>query len=590
MGNNNELPVSVSGSTIGAPMRLGHLPLVMGVFRNIRMGDIIDHAIGQHAKSDVSTGECVATILAGVFSGAHSLWRLRERLTPYDMRTVMQDATYDLDKFNEERLAKGLDDIYAFGTDKIMTAVAIQMIKAYDIGVDTFSFDTTSLSFFGAYEREDPWTLLPNMPPPPVVTYGHSKIRRPDLKQIMFGMLTSRDGGVPLMGKALDGNLSDSHAAAQFFGRIRELVADPSTVTCVGDSKAWCARVIAVTSKERMRLVSRLPRTRKLHATLMAEVWKPERVVEASQRPGKSADRYEIMGFDAVESFEFDEAQADGSVTQRTLKVPVRAVRVYSTALLRTKMATIDRLCSREEKAARKQILDWQDAAYACQTDAQRAADRHTSQADYSTLDITAVVVSHNGPSARGRGRPRQRPEPALAATKHWRVRYTAKPITKDQISLRLHEQASFVVIRTCHPGWEMTDTDLVMCYKGQYQIEHGFSWLKSNAEINPVFIHTPHRIAALCCVYCLGLMLWTIIQRTVRANLRTWKTGLPYHRNKPSANITTRFLFELFPSVSTVPLTTNGVTTAHLAGFTDIHDLACRAAGIPREVYKSVW
>jgi len=47
--------------------------------------------------------------------------------------------------------------------------------------------------------------------------------------------------------------------------------------------------------------------------------------------------------------------------------------------------------------------------------------------------------------------------------------------------------------------------------------------------------------------------MTWSIIQRTVRAHLIATNTGLPYHRNKPSANITTRFLFELFPGVQTV-------------------------------------
>ena len=47
--------------------------------------------------------------------------------------------------------------------------------------------------------------------------------------------------------------------------------------------------------------------------------------------------------------------------------------------------------------------------------------------------------------------------------------------------------------------------------------------------------------------------MTWNLIQRTVRAHLKATNTGLPYHRNKPSANITTRFMFELFPSVQTV-------------------------------------
>ena len=37
---------------------------------------------------------------------------------------------------------------------------------------------------------------------------------------------------------------------------------------------------------------------------------------------------------------------------------------------------------------------------------------------------------------------------------------------------------------------------------------------------------------------------------------------GLPYRRNKPSDRITTRFLFELFPRVQTVPFTVDGGPT----------------------------
>ena len=91
---------------IEIPQRLCHLPLMMDVLRRSRVLEVIDQAIGQHHLSVVSTGECVAVILAGVFVGAHSLWRIRERLAPYDLATVMQDPDFDLGRFTEERLAK----------------------------------------------------------------------------------------------------------------------------------------------------------------------------------------------------------------------------------------------------------------------------------------------------------------------------------------------------------------------------------------------------------------------------------------------------------------------------------------------------
>lgn len=575
---------------IGIPQRLGHLPLVMDVYRRCGLSAVIDHAIGQDQRSHVSASECVGVILSGVFVGAHSLWRLRERLEPYDMATVMQDATFDLERFPEERLAKALDDLYAFGLDKLMTGVALRAIEQYRLDTSFLHFDTTTLSFHGAYEREDPWALTDGIAPPPKVTFGHSKAHRPDLKQVLFGSLVTSDGGVPLWGQAMDGNKADSVAAAEFFTRIRSLVASPQEVCCVADSKGWCAKVLLVVQAEKLHLLSRLPRTHRLHAELMAKPWADPQVVEHPAKGGKVMDRYEYHGFDVEELFTIETTTSDGQAQRRELRVPARAVRVYSTALLRTKLKTLGRLRSRETRSAITAIRDWQDCVYACEVDARRAADRQIAQAQWATLDLHAEVVRHDGPAARGRGRPRKRPEPPLVADVHWRVRYRTTPVDDATIATRLHDQASFILIRTTSPDWTISDAEMIRRYRDQYHVEHGFSWLKTGAEINPMFLETPHRIAALCFIYCLGLMIWNLIQRTVRKTLTAEKKGLPYHRRKLSANITTRFLFELFPSVQTVPITIPGqATIKKLVGMGQWQQLAVHALGTAASAFSPV-
>jgi len=542
------------GMDFELPQRLCHLPLVMDVLRRSKVLEVIDHAIPQHELSAVSTGECVAVILAGVFVGAHSLWRIRERLDPYDMVTIMQDPTFDLNRFPEERLGKALDDLYAFGLDRLMTGVALEAIRQHGLDTRFLHFDTTSLSFYGSYEREGLDAVGDGIARPPKVTFGHSKAKRPDLKQVLFGCLSTADGGIPLLGKVMDGNLADSVAAAEFFGRVRELVADPREVCLVADSKGWCDRTLGVVDEAGMRLLSRLPRTEGLHRTLMEENWAPTEIIE---RPGKTktapAERYELMGFDTERTITVEIKDAQGAITTKERRLPVRAVRIYSTALLATKIATLTRTKTREDRRAKDQIRAWQAIAYACDTDAQRAADRHVAQYEAVTHDLTATIERHEGSAKRGRGRPPKRPEPELNAAVHWRVRYTTVVVDQAVSAKRLHEQASFILIRTKTPGWAITDAEMIDRYRQQYQLEHGFAWLKSGADINPMFIETPSRIAAMGLIYCLGLMTWNLIQRTVRAHLTATKTGLPYHRNKPSPNITTRFLFELFPRVQTL-------------------------------------
>jgi hypothetical protein len=262
-------------NSIGVPLRLGHLPLIMDVLRRSKVLEIIDRAVADDRRSKVSTSECVAVMLCSIFGGAHDLWRVRERLGRYDMPTVMQDRGFDITEFPEERLAKALDDLWSAHVDKMMTAIALQTIEAYAVDTEFLHFDTTSLSFYGAYEREDPGSLADGIPAPPRVVHGYSKNKRGDLKQIMYGSLLTADGGIPLAGRAMDGNRSDNESSAEFFAEVRKLVADPREVCCVADSKGWCARTVAVIQSHNMRLLSRLTRSTTLHRELIAKPWSP---------------------------------------------------------------------------------------------------------------------------------------------------------------------------------------------------------------------------------------------------------------------------------------------------------------------------
>ncbi|SVD07748.1 uncharacterized protein METZ01_LOCUS360602, partial [marine metagenome] len=44
---------------------------------------------------------------------------------------------------------------------------------------------------------------------------GYAKNRRHDLKQILYGSVITRDGGVPLYGRAMSGCTSDVTAATE---------------------------------------------------------------------------------------------------------------------------------------------------------------------------------------------------------------------------------------------------------------------------------------------------------------------------------------------------------------------------------------
>lgn len=574
---------------IGTPQRLGHLPLVVDVLRRTGLLDLIDHTVRDDPRSKVSTSDCVLTLMCAVFTGNHALWRVRERLACYDLHTITRDGGWNLQEFPEERLAKALDALSSAGLNRLMTAVALETIRQFRLDTDFLHFDTTNLPLHGAYEREDFASFL-GAGTGPRVEHGYAKKGRADLKQVLFGSLVTSDGGVPVFGKALDGSRSDNEAAAEFFLQVRHLVADPRQVCCVADSKGWCARTLHVVRSEGLRLLSRLPRTHRLHGDLLAKPWTNVRRLELPKRPGQDEPAfYEFLGFDADEEFAIALPDKDGKPVVQHFTVPVRALRVFSSGLLAQKTATLARTRRREAVEAKRLIRHAQAKAYACDNDARRDADRLCRDPGLTTLDLVAAIRRVEGPLVRGRGRPRKTPEPALDQA-HYRITYATKPADEATVQARLRLDATFVLVRTRQDGWTMPDAEMITRYKGQYHNEHGFAWLKSGHGINPIFLQVPQRIAALCFLYCVGLMVWNLIQRTVRANLAAWGTGLPYHRGKASDRITTRFLFELFPQVQSIPITMpDGTRRKQLAGFDAHQRLAARALGTNENRFEPV-
>lgn len=85
-------------------------------------------------------------------------------------------------------------------------------------------------------------------------------------------------------------------------------------------------------------------------------------------------------------------------------------------------------------------------------------------------------------------------------------------------------------------------------------------------------------------------MLIWNLIQRTVRAHLAATGTGLPYHRNKPSPKITTRFLFELFPSAQTIAVVhDDGSREKRTLGIDHWQDKAIEALGMNRNAFNPV-
>ena len=107
--------------------------------------------------------------------------------------------------------------------------VVAHVVREFDVCLDELHNDSTTVSFFDDYpdaNQEQP--VLGRTAP--AMTWGHSKDHRPDLKQLLYILTVSEDGGVPVYFQAASGNVADDQTYQATWTLLAELVQRPDFV------------------------------------------------------------------------------------------------------------------------------------------------------------------------------------------------------------------------------------------------------------------------------------------------------------------------------------------------------------------------
>ena len=180
---------------------VGHLPIVKAYAIKIGLVDIINELIP--SKMDVDPGTIFLGMVMDTLSGRTPLYRLDEFFKDQDTELLLGKRVNPA-VFSDYNVGRVIDKAYEIGSIKLFTAIAKNAVDVFDVSTRHASFDTTSVSVFGAYDlySEDTESSILK------ITHGHSKDHRPDLKQFLVSMLCV-DRNVPVFGKTEDGNGSD---------------------------------------------------------------------------------------------------------------------------------------------------------------------------------------------------------------------------------------------------------------------------------------------------------------------------------------------------------------------------------------------
>ncbi|HHL34969.1 MAG TPA: IS1634 family transposase, partial [Desulfobulbaceae bacterium] len=117
----------------------------------------------------------------------------------------------------------------------------------------------------------------------------------------------------------------------------------------------------------------------------------------------------------------------------------------------------------------------------------------------------------------------------------------------------RLKEEAGCFVLITNVPAHGDNGYDsraILKAYKDQYGIEQNFGFLKDPMIVNSVFLKKPKRIEALGLVLLISLLIWRLIERSMRQFIAKGDKDLPGWKKRRTTRPTTFMLMTKFAGV----------------------------------------
>ena len=532
------------------PLRVlpvAHLPLVRGVIDQLGLEEVIDAHLPKHVLAKVSDAECVKAMLLSILSGRQALWKQDQWLGKIDAELLLGEGV-EAAAFHDTRLGVALDRLDEVGTDRILGDVVTRYLAGRPADREGFSvhLDTSSVSVYGAYEDA----------PEPTPLHGYSKDKRPDLKQLIFGMSLHGSAGIPLTMSVAKGNTSDTVSNRDHLSKLAALLPERDRITVVADCKAVDAETLGQLHKAGFHLVSLVPNSHKVRGEMVSRAWTEHPEVDAwpvlESRPGEhKGDPPRLYRGHSYEQMAMIQVGQTGDEKPLLEAKRYRYLVVWSDVLAGKFDRGLPERLQRESEDFLTQHERVFAKGFACEKDARSAANRLLRKLELHTVEQEVRCEEHRVKRDKP-GRPRKGEAPQTETL--WFVEFSLEP-DAEAIAAARREASCFVLLSDwLHDAWD--DRRVLAEYRHQYIIEGhtGFRWLKGPAAVAPVFLNKPERIRALGLILVLALMIRNHIQYTLRQGMRERNRGVDHpFRKKEDQKLTTEMAMEWFGEIRSV-------------------------------------
>ncbi len=230
---------------------LGGLPIINAVADRLGLPALLAAALPDgDARVKVSSAAAIRLVVTNLVLGREPLYGLGEWAARYDP-ALLGLTVSEVSALNDDRVGRALVALFDADRASLLTAAVLRAVSEFSIDTDQLHNDSTSISVHGVYS--DAVGTLRGGQSTPVITGGHSKDHRPDLKQLVWILSVSADGAVPLAYRLADGNTVDDpthvptwDGLVGLLGRTDFLYSAQFTVMCSSAGGARSARRLRV--------------------------------------------------------------------------------------------------------------------------------------------------------------------------------------------------------------------------------------------------------------------------------------------------------------------------------------------------------
>lgn len=122
--------------------------------------------------------------------------------------------------------------------------------------------------------------------------------------------------------------------------------------------------------------------------------------------------------------------------------------------------------------------------------------------------------------------------------------------VNQEALTKAEKEAGCFVLITNEMDLERIGSRKLLEIYKSQDTIERNFGFLKDDQIVNALFLKTPSRIEALGLIFILSLLVWRLIERTMRVSLKQSKSTVTGWEKRQTSRPTSLMMSVKFHSV----------------------------------------